>query len=92
MVDGTRADAPMQCQPRTVSWTGILTNECMDVMCICLDVSFGASAVQVKTIRCMFTFVLSFLSRKHCKKQKSCTSDEFQDPISRLSHNGPSVF
>ena len=75
----------MQCQPRTFSWTRMLTNACAYALTSPLE----QSTVQVKTIRCMYASILSFLRSKHCKAKRRClTYLGFQHPISRWSHNG----
>lgn len=83
----------MQCQPRTFSWTRILTNACMDRCAYALTSPLEPSAVQVKTIRCMYTSILSFLRSKHCEaKRRFFTYLRFQHPISRWNHNGCTSF
>ena len=79
----------MQCQPRTFSWTRMLTNACAYALTSPLE----QSTVQVKTIRCMYASILSFLASKHCKaKRRCCAYLGFQQPISRWSHNGCTPF
>ena len=79
----------MQCQPRTFSWTRMLTNACAYALTSPLE----QSTVQVKTIRCMYASILSFLASKHCNaKRRCCAYLGFQQPISRWSHNGCTPF